>query len=209
MERLCTKCGRILDYSCFSFTNGKPVAICKECKSEYDKEYYLRKREEKKQKSHLYYINNKDKVREYIEKNKDKIKIRSHNNYLKNIEKHRKHNYDFYHSHKESVKLNRKIWGQEHTFLNKLYSKICLAKRRCSGEIKTSDLKSILLRQNNKCDYCGVELNEENMQLDHIIPVSKGGDNSLDNIHFVCKNCNLRKFTREEKEFKKILSLEK
>lgn len=207
MEKKCSKCGRVLDLSFFALKNGKPVSICKDCKSEYDKQRYLKIREKRIEQSLLYYINNKDKIAEYNIKNKERIKIRRHINYLKNIEKHKKHNFDYYHLHKETVILNRKIWGKENSFLNKIYRKVATAKRRCRGEIKASDLKEMLKKQNNKCDYCGVELDEYNIQLDHIKPVSKGGDNSLDNLHFVCKNCNLRKYTREEEEFKKIMNL--
>jgi len=56
---------------------------------------------------------------------------------------------------------------------------------------------SSLLRQNKqmldmekKCDYCG---SMTNIQLDHIIPISKGGPDSLDNLVYSCRKCNISK----------------
>jgi 5-methylcytosine-specific restriction endonuclease McrA len=56
---------------------------------------------------------------------------------------------------------------------------------------------STLLRQNKqmldmekKCVYCG---SDDNIQLDHIIPLSKGGPDTIDNLVYACKQCNLSK----------------
>jgi hypothetical protein len=45
-------------------------------------------------------------------------------------------------------------------------------------------------RDNWTCYYCGERVTEENATLDHYIPVSKGGDNSLDNLKTSCLICN-------------------
>ncbi len=41
------------------------------------------------------------------------------------------------------------------------------------------------------CAYCG--LPTELLTLDHIVPISKGGDHSFDNIAPACRSCNARK----------------
>lgn len=44
------------------------------------------------------------------------------------------------------------------------------------------------------CWYCGKKVeNPKELTVDHIIPRSKGGDNSMDNIFLVCKTCNSSK----------------
>jgi hypothetical protein len=46
------------------------------------------------------------------------------------------------------------------------------------------------------CPYCGGSLNESDSHLDHIYPVSKGGQSVLRNLVFVCSKCNLKKKTQ-------------
>lgn len=45
-------------------------------------------------------------------------------------------------------------------------------------------------RDNWKCHYCEEEVGGNNATLDHIIPQSKGGDNSIDNLVTCCLECN-------------------
>lgn len=45
-------------------------------------------------------------------------------------------------------------------------------------------------RDEGKCKNCGAE---ENLEFDHIVPVTKGGSNSENNIELLCKSCNLKK----------------
>ena len=44
-----------------------------------------------------------------------------------------------------------------------------------------------------KCNYCG---SKENLQIDHIIPYSKGGANHRDNLQCLCGSCNSKKSDR-------------
>lgn len=45
-------------------------------------------------------------------------------------------------------------------------------------------------RQNGLCAYCGRHRNRKYMTVDHIIPLSKGGSDSVDNLQCTCKLCN-------------------
>jgi CRISPR/Cas system Type II protein with McrA/HNH and RuvC-like nuclease domain len=53
----------------------------------------------------------------------------------------------------------------------------------------------IFNRDNFTCIYCGRSSIEDNVKLaiDHIIPVSKGGDNKIKNLVTSCHECNSRK----------------
>src|SRR5437763_6397359 len=44
-------------------------------------------------------------------------------------------------------------------------------------------------RMANACELCG---NEDNLVIDHIIPLSRGGSNDLDNLRTLCNSCNAK-----------------
>lgn len=58
--------------------------------------------------------------------------------------------------------------------------------------------KNILKRDNHKCSYCG--RGDLPLTLDHIIPKSKGGDDSWENLVAACMPCNNRKGDRTLEE---------
>lgn len=48
----------------------------------------------------------------------------------------------------------------------------------------------IYMRDGNKCQYCG---STKNLTIDHIIPRSKGGGNTWENLVTACHSCNTHK----------------
>jgi hypothetical protein len=56
-------------------------------------------------------------------------------------------------------------------------------------------------RDNYHCTYCGKQLTRFTVTLDHITPVSEGGDNSADNLKTTCLQCNSRKTARPLGDF--------
>lgn len=58
--------------------------------------------------------------------------------------------------------------------------------RRTTGYAK----KFIKENDDATCIYCKVKLDEENATVDHIVPISKGGNNTQVNMLVCCKDCN-------------------
>jgi 5-methylcytosine-specific restriction endonuclease McrA len=62
-------------------------------------------------------------------------------------------------------------------------------------------------RSDGWCAYCSKELDFDMLStvggpnIDHRIPVSRGGDDSLENLALVCRTCNQRKGVRTVEEF--------
>lgn len=79
---------------------------------------------------------------------------------------------------KPNVRINKD--GIKHT-----------TKREPSARLKVQ----VLMRDGNRCRLCGVECNDglHNIHFDHIIPWSKGGETTLDNLQVLCSDCNLAK----------------
>ena len=56
--------------------------------------------------------------------------------------------------------------------------------------------------QRYRCMYCGVRLTSDNLQIDHMDPVSRGGSNDDDNLQALCRRCNIRKGNHTDDEFR-------
>jgi 5-methylcytosine-specific restriction endonuclease McrA len=65
--------------------------------------------------------------------------------------------------------------------------------------------KNVLVRDHNACQYCKISLETKSYTYDHVIPTSKGGKTSWDNIVACCKSCNQRKKDRTPEEAGMIL----
>ena len=51
----------------------------------------------------------------------------------------------------------------------------------------------IIAKTSNRCTHCGKPLTLETMTVEHTIPISKGGSNSLTGLVALCKDCNEEK----------------
>ena len=49
---------------------------------------------------------------------------------------------------------------------------------------------AIFMKYDGHCGYCGKKLHRDTMTVDHIVPVSRGGGNSLENLMPSCRECN-------------------
>ena len=59
----------------------------------------------------------------------------------------------------------------------------------------------ILKKHNYKCFYCGIKFDENTLpERDHIIPISKGGNNIKKNVVPACRSCNAKKHNKIIKE---------
>ena len=56
--------------------------------------------------------------------------------------------------------------------------------------------RQIIARDNNQCQYCAKVFLSDKLTLDHIVPKSKGGKNTWDNLVAACKKCNQKKGNR-------------
>lgn len=133
----------------------------------------------------------------YKKENKDKIQ----NYYEANYEHIQAYQKRYKEINKESLnKYNREY--QKKYYLNpdnKLKAKKSKHDRRAKidslpNTLTNEEFKDNLDYFDNKCGYCGCELDDNNkMHLEHIVPVSKGGGFTKENIIPSCASCNLSK----------------
>lgn len=56
--------------------------------------------------------------------------------------------------------------------------------------------KSLFIRDRNVCGYCGDTFSRVDLTRDHVVPKSKGGEDSWTNLVSACKTCNHKKADR-------------
>lgn len=200
------------------------------------RERYLKKSEEiKKKNSERYYLKREEileQCKKYRESHKEQIKGRSLEWARKNPEKRRaiiRRHYEkklredpewgnkkarkYYYMNLERSRQKIREYRKKKPAWNRLQK--YKRRMRCgSGQVDKKHLnkefdtlvKNKLEDQKYKCVYCGVDI-RENYSIDHIVPLSKGGTNDIDNIDLVCKPCNTRKSTRSKEYYLSICKL--
>jgi len=61
--------------------------------------------------------------------------------------------------------------------------------------------RNVFLRDGHTCQYCGVRPPVRDLNLDHVVPRSRGGRSTWDNLVTSCRSCNLRKGGQMPDEF--------
>ncbi|TDE86011.1 HNH endonuclease [Deinococcus sp. S9] len=72
-------------------------------------------------------------------------------------------------------------------------------KMAAPGRHTAEDVKRQLASQNGLCYWCQQPL--ETYQVDHLIPLARGGSNGPENIVCACQSCNSRKHAKMPWEF--------
>ncbi len=52
---------------------------------------------------------------------------------------------------------------------------------------------NIYLRDGNRCQYCGKKFSSSELSLDHVVPISRGGKSTWENVVCACLPCNVKK----------------
>lgn len=187
-------------------------ARCKDCTKEYhrsytkknaeyiknrNKEYRQKKYEEIQKKRKLYRIKNKDKIKErsriYREKYPQELKERKAKHYKNNKEYYKKRHKEYYENNYEKIVASVRRNG---------------AKRRAlimkNGHEPYTE-KQVIEKYGTVCHLCNVEIDfsaprytgkpgwQNGLHIDHVIPISRGGPDILENVRPSHGLCNLSK----------------
>jgi len=60
--------------------------------------------------------------------------------------------------------------------------------------------KAIFARDRNVCQYCGKKLPASKLNIDHVVPKSRGGGTTWENLVLSCVRCNHKKDSRTPRE---------
>lgn len=190
--KICTKCHKELPATIEYFTIKKKckygvASQCKQC----DQKYYEDNKERILKRQKQYSENNKAKIskyrKEYREKNIEKLLKQNKLYYLNNIEKFR----EYEKKNKDRIEIRRKQYRKNNKEKFKFYSKKRDAiKRKLPHNLTVEQWGKCKQYFNNRCAYCGRTLP---LHQEHFIPLSKGGEYTINNIIPACKSCNSSK----------------
>jgi 5-methylcytosine-specific restriction endonuclease McrA len=159
----------------------------------YKKRYYAQNREKVLEKQKEYYESHKEErinyQRDYYQKNKSEDNARGKRYYQKN---------------KNSIKKKNRQYQLENP---EVYRKSCSNYRARKRNAPTEPWTHEEIAENGTgfCPYCGKEIglvyDRLIMEIDHIIPLSRGGSNLKENLEPICCECNHRKNDKTKEEF--------
>ncbi|HYB58950.1 MAG TPA: HNH endonuclease [Candidatus Acidoferrales bacterium] len=98
---------------------------------------------------------------------------------------------------KEEIEKSCTIFG--HTcpvfFVNEPFTETT-EMRRISRNIPRSTMLRVARRDNCTCQICGKTVLDNEIEFDHVIPLSKGGSTEENNLQVSCLDCNRKKSSR-------------
>jgi len=138
-------------------------------------------------------------IAQYLETHKEHIAQRNKEHYELIKEHQRAYGKEYQKLNKEHIAQHKKQWSQSNP------DKCIAAKQRrraykadLPANFTAEQWETAKEHFNNVCAYCGVQVP---LTQDHVVPLSKGGAYTHDNIIPACSKCNSSKRSREFKEW--------
>ncbi|WP_080972921.1 HNH endonuclease [Corynebacterium sp. 805_CJEI] len=69
--------------------------------------------------------------------------------------------------------------------------------------VPTHTRQHILNRDHHTCQHCGTPAPPTHLEIDHITPITQGGDNNNENLQTLCRPCHDRKTRLEARAGKR------
>ena len=195
-----------------------PCEPCKEAAREYSRKRSVSYKEAIYQQQRKWYDNNLEHVKEYqtgyYEANKEEIAKATREYQKSNPEKRTVWNKSYSTKHPEKIKEYRKLWTENN--IEKVRESRRASERKRKALKRENGSKSyteaqVLELYGETCHLCkeaidldtprrsGTEGWQKGLHIDHLVPISKGGADALDNVRPSHGECNVRKHNREEK----------
>jgi len=209
--KICNICGRNLPLDHFYKNNQRKdgrTGRCADCTKIYRKKYDQKynSTEKAKANSKRYYYSEKGQKKKkeyriaYLEAHKNDPEWRNHMRALwrkyNKEDKYKKIQAEYWGSDKGKVVKAQKDARYQRSPLGRMAKKRTEKRRRYNlasteNTLTLSEWDAIKLQYEYRCAYC--QKRPKRLEMDHIVPLSKGGTHTKDNIVPSCRTCNAKK----------------
>lgn len=155
-----------------------------------------------KVKRHEHYLRNRERIAEYnrayYATNSEECKERVRRHYVANRDDCLERAKAYSRAHPERwrndrVRKRNQDWFKAHPEVGRSAVAAYRARRKASPSVERITRHEIYERDGGMCRLCGTVLAETASTMDHIIPLSRGGEHTRANIQLACRSCNSRK----------------
>jgi 5-methylcytosine-specific restriction endonuclease McrA len=199
--KICKKCGCSFE--------GRNGLVCKYCISEYNAKRYAENPQVFKDRSRKWIKENPDKAAAnriaWKKANPERRKVE----YKKYREMHKKEinarSRERHARKKVEEKEYLKKWEKNNPNARRIIRQNREARKaKNGGRLSNGIAEKLIKLQRGKCACCSKMFND-GFQLDHILPIARGGRNEDSNIQLLCPFCNRKKHAKDPIEFMQSL----
>lgn len=140
--------------------------------------------------------------KEYWAFNKDKRKAILDRHYKKNKAKILAKQAVFYVANKEVLLKRSSKWKKENPEQSRrIASRRRARKNQAGGDHTVAQIKALYTKQGGKCPICRITFKGKKYNVDHVVPLFRGGSNGIENIQLLCETCNKQKGAKDPIHF--------
>lgn len=226
-ERQCKKCGvvkPITEYGVHAGCRGGHLPQCKSCVAAKQRNYNAENRDLIRERRAADYAAHperyKARVKAYRDQNREQIEAKKRSYNVANPEKVKGWKDDWYRKNRQRQLGRARERREANPGLHRAYQRIWLTQNRDKDRARgarrrarkknapvvdftAAQWQELLFYFDNRCAYCGCRSSP--LHQEHMIPLSRGGSHTLENIVPACMECNYRKSTRTLIEILEVL----